>query len=171
MSDFAELLDRNAAFAATFDKGDLPIPPKVGTIVLTCVDARVDPAHYLGLELGDALTIRTVGAKLTDAAITEVELLYWLVNLGSQGATDLDLAVIGHTNCGMQRLIEPEAAAFFAEKLGDEVVSTYAIDDLAARISADIARLRSDARFPSAMTVTGHIYDVKTGRVAPVTQD
>lgn len=168
MPDFADLLERNAAFADAFDKGGLPIPPNIKTIVLTCVDARVDPAHYLGLELGDALTMRTVGARLTDTAINEAILLYWLIKFGSEGAVDLDLAVIGHTNCGMQRLADPEAAARFAEKVGSDVVDTYAIADLAATIRLDIEKLAANPRFPDAMSVSGHIYDVTTGRVSAV---
>jgi len=165
MSDFNTLLDRNAAFAAAFDKGDLPIPPNVKTIVLTCVDARVDPAHFLGLELGDALTMRTVGARLTETAITEAILLYWLLKLGSDGKVDLDLAVIGHTNCGMERLADPATAERFAAEVGSDVVASYAIGDLAATIRLDIERMKADPRLPEPMSISGHIYDVTTGKV------
>ncbi len=168
LSDFADLLARNAAFAASFDEGDLPIPPNVKTIILTCVDARVDPAHFLGLELGDALTMRTVGARVTDAAVDEAVLLYWLVKFGSQGAIDLGLAVIGHTDCGMRRLADPETATKFAEKVGSDVVAAYAIGDLAATIRLDIEKITSDLRFPAAMSVSGYIYDVKSGLVRAV---
>ena len=170
MADLSTLLERNAEFAASFDKGDLPIPPNVKTIIVTCVDARVDPAHYLGLELGDALTMRTVGARITEAAITEVALLYWLVKGGSGDAVDLSVAVIGHTDCGMGKLADPEVAARFAAQLGQDVVDTYAIDDLDTTILADVARLMSDERKPEAMSVTAHVYDVKTGQVRTLEQ-
>lgn len=165
MSDLTNLLERNAAFAETFDKGDLPIPPNIKTIILTCVDARVDPAHFLGLDLGDALTLRTVGARLTETAITEAILLYWLLKLGSEGKVDLDLAVIGHTNCGMQRLADPQVAQRFAEHVGSDVVATYAIGDLAATIRLDIERMKADLRLPKTMSISGHIYDVTNGEV------
>lgn len=168
MSDLDTLLERNAAFASTFDKGDLPIPPKVNTIVLTCVDARVDPAHFLGLDLGDALVLRTPGARLTDTAVDEAILLYWLLKFGSKGEVDLDLAVIGHTDCGMQRLADPQTAERFAEVVGSDVVAAHAIGDLAATLRLDIEKVTSDLRLPEAMSVTGHIYDVKTGLVSMV---
>ncbi len=66
MSDLDTLYDRNEGFTRTFDQGDLPILPRRPTIILTCVDARVDPAHFLGLELGDTLVLRNSGGRVTD---------------------------------------------------------------------------------------------------------
>lgn len=169
MSDLDTLQERNAAFAAGFDKGDLPIPPTIKTIILTCVDARVDPAHYFGLELGDALTLRTVGARTTDTAITELALLYWLVKGGSGGAVDLDVAVIGHTDCGMAKLADPDTAGRFSERLGQDVVDTYAIGDTEETVRSDVSALIADDRIPEVMSASGHVYDVKTGRVTTVT--
>jgi carbonic anhydrase len=62
---FTALLDRNQSFAEQFDAGDLAIRPRMSTIILTCLDARVDPAHLFGLELGDALVIRNAGGRVT----------------------------------------------------------------------------------------------------------
>ena len=68
MSDLDTLYDRNEEFARTFDQGDLPILPRHPTIVLTCVDSRVDPAHFLGLELGDTLVLRNSGGRVWSRA-------------------------------------------------------------------------------------------------------
>ena len=163
--DLTTLLDRNAAFAATFDKGDLPIAPTIKTLIVCCVDARVVPAHFLGLDVGDALTMRTVGARLTDTAITEIAILYWLLKGGSGGAVDLKVAVIGHTDCGMQKLMDPEVAARFASVLGQGAVDTYRIDDPEQTVIRDLATLMADERTPQALTATAHVYDVKTGTV------
>ncbi len=65
MSDLDTLYDRNEGFARTFDLGDLPILPRRPTIVLICVDSRVDPAHFFGLELGDTLVLRNSGGSPT----------------------------------------------------------------------------------------------------------
>ncbi len=165
MNDLTAFLERNAAFVESFDKGDLPIAPNFKTLVICCVDARVVPAYFLGLEPGDALTMRTVGARLTDTAITEIAVLYWLLKGASDGAVDLKVALIGHTQCGMQRLMDPDVAARFASVLGQEAVDTYRIDDPEQAIWRDLSKLMSDPRTPAALTATGHVYDVTTGEV------
>ena len=81
MSDLSTLYDRNAAFAETFDKGDLPIKPSLSTLILTCVDARVSPEHVAGVELGEALILRNVGARVTDTVCLEVAILWGIPNV------------------------------------------------------------------------------------------
>ena len=85
MSDLATVYERNAQFSQSFDQGDLAIKPNLATIVLTCVDARVDPAYFAGLELGDALVMRTVGGRATDTAILEVAVLWQLMKFALIG--------------------------------------------------------------------------------------
>ncbi len=81
MSDLDTLYDRNEEFSRTFDQGDLPILPRRPTIVLTCVDSRVDPAHFLGLELGDTLVMRNSGGRVTDDVEQGVALLAGMTRL------------------------------------------------------------------------------------------
>ncbi len=168
MSDLSTLYERNAEFAEGFDQGDLVIKPRIMTIILTCVDARVDPAYFAGLELGDALVLRNVGARVTDAAALEVSVLYNLMKLGAGGvAPDMGLAVVQHTDCGMARFAVPEVASAINEIFGTtEVVETYAIFDLRNSLAQDVAKALE--LVPSGITVSGHLYDVKTGKMEQV---
>lgn len=169
MTDLDVLYDRNEAFAAAFDQGHLPIKPALSTIILSCVDARTDPAHYAGLQLGDALTLRTVGARVTDAVATEVAVLWALMAMASGAEPSLELVIIHHTQCGMARFAQPEVAAQVSERFGtDEIVDTYGISDLDGSLATDLDRLRSNPRVPRGLTVSGHVYDVATGRLRQV---
>ena len=175
MSDLEVLYERNGEFAASSDQGDLPIKPNLMTIVLTCVDARVDPAYFAGLGLGDALVLRTVGARATDTALLEVAVLWQLMKMGAGGADpDLGLAIVHHTNCGMARFAQPEVAEAITGVFGTpDVVDTYAIPDSHEAVRQDVERATAGPHTPQGLTVSGHLYDVTTGLleqvVAPVT--
>lgn len=163
MSDLFTLYQRNESFAETFDEGHLPIKPKLATVILTCADARVDPAHFAGLELGDALILRTVGGRVTSRVALEISMLWMLMGLQNPKPS-MELAIIHHTECGMARFADPEVAARVTEKFGsDYVVETYAITDLQESLATDVQRLRDSALVPRELRVSGHIYDVKTG--------
>lgn len=168
MSDLDAIYERNAAYVETFDKGDLQLPPNLKTLVICCVDARMVPSAFAGLTEGEALMMRTVGARLSDTAITEAIMLYWLLYGGSGGKVELDVAVIGHTDCGMERLANPEVGSRFAERMGQAVVDAYVIHDADDAVKRDIAKLEADPRKPSGMNVSGHLYDVRTGRLRRV---
>ena len=166
MSNVPTLYERNATFAAAFDKGDLPLAPGFSTVILTCVDARVDPAHYAGLELGDALVLRNVGARVTDAIVLEISILWTLMALASGKTPSLELAIIEHTDCGMARFADPEVAAKVTDRFGTgSVVDTYAIVDPATALADDVERLRAVAMVPRELRVSGHLYDVASGRL------
>ncbi len=169
MSDLATLYERNETFAASFDKGDLPIKPNLSTLILTCVDARVDPSHFAGLELGDALVLRNVGARVTEAVALEVAMLWMLMSLASGGTPSMELVVIQHTNCGMARFADPEVAAKVTERFGtDSVVETYAITDPRVSATTDVERLRNNPLVPDELRVSAHVYDLTSGRLDPV---
>ncbi len=72
MADVETLIERNRDFARSFNQGDLAIRPRVSTLVVTCLDARVDPAHFFGLELGDAVVMRNIGGRVTDEIIEHI---------------------------------------------------------------------------------------------------
>ena len=169
MSDLSKLYERNAAFAASFDKAELPIKPHLSTLILTCVDARVDPAHYAGLGLGDALTLRNVGARVTDATALEASILWALLTMATGSEPDLELVIIQHTQCGMARFALPEVAEKVTAKFGSPyVVNTYGISSLEESLAADVERLRANATVPRRLKVSGHIYDVATGQMTEV---
>ncbi len=171
MSDLETLYQRNAVFADGFDQGDLPIKPNLSTLILTCVDARVDPGRYVGLELGDALVLRNVGARVTDAVALEVSILWTLMGMASGTTPSIELVIIPHTKCGMARFAEPDVAAQVTERFGTEaVVDTYAIPDLDQTVAADVERLRSNQMVPRELAVSGHVYDVETGRLRQVVE-
>jgi carbonic anhydrase len=171
MSDLAELYDRNTVFAEDFDLGHLPIKPNLSTLILTCVDARVDPAHYAGIRVGDALVLRNVGARVTDAVALEVSMLWMLMEMASGATPSLELVIIEHTACGMARFADPEVAAKVTDRFGTAtVVDTYAIEDPAESIRGDIERLRANGMVPSELAVSGHLYDVTSGRLSTVVE-
>ncbi len=173
MSEVTTLLERNRRFAADFSEGDLAIRPRLSTIVLTCVDARVDPAHFLGLELGDGLVLRNAGGRITPAVLRDLAVLGFLAgHLPGNTAAQLELAVIHHTDCGMSRLADPAAQQDVAERLGIEPadVASMAITDPAASVRADIETLRRMPGAPGSLIVSGHVYDVATGSLSEIVE-
>ena len=118
MSELTELTDRNRAFAAEYG-GPLNIVPKFSTIVLSCVDARVDPAHFLGLEPGEALVMRNAGARVTKDVELDIGILWTLGGkLMGDKFNGMELAIVQHADCGLERLANPELQAALSQKLG-----------------------------------------------------
>jgi carbonic anhydrase len=173
MSDLATLLERNRRFAADFREGDLAIRPRLSTVVLTCLDARVDPAHFLGLELGDVVVLRNAGGRITPAVLSDLAVLGFLAGrLPGNAATQLELAVIHHPDCGMSRLADPAAQQDLAERLGVEPadIASMAITDPAESVRADIETLRRMPGAPGSLVVSGHTYDVATGALSTIVE-
>ncbi len=169
MPDLETLYQRNADFAATFDQGELPIKPNLSTLILTCVDARLGPEHIVGLELGDALVLRNVGARVTNTVGLEVAMLWQLMAMASGATPTMELVIIQHTLCGMARFAVPEVAEQITAHFGTpDVVATYGISDLEVTLAGDVARLRDISIVPRQLAVSGHIYDVTTGRLREV---
>lgn len=171
MSDLAGLYARNAAFAEHFDRGHLSFDPNVSILILTCMDARLDPTHFAGIELGEAFVLRNAGARVTGAVALEVAMLWQLMTMAGGATPSIELVIIEHTACGMARFADPEVAAEVTERFGTEaVVDTYAIADPAEAIRTDIERLRANPIVPSELAVSGHLYDVTTGKLSTVVE-
>ncbi len=171
MSDLDTLYERNQGFARTFDQGDLPILPRRPTMVLTCADSRVDPAHFLGLELGDTLVLRNPGGRVTDDVEQSVARLLGMTRLvAGDRAPGLSLAIVHHTDCGLERIAAsgPRHALGQSTGLEPEVLETLAISDHETSLMDDIERLRASALVPPELVVSAHLYDVKSGRVSQV---
>src|SRR4029453_18358550 len=111
MGQLTSVVEANQRFAESFDQGDLEIPPARNIAVLTCIDARIDPARVLGLDIGDAHVIRNAGGRATDDAVRSLLISSWL--LGTR-----EFLVIHHTDCGMGRFTDDAVAEIIAERSG-----------------------------------------------------
>jgi carbonic anhydrase len=164
-----ELVRRNAAFVAGGAFAGLPFPTPHTLRVLGCVDSRVDPAHVLGLDLGDALVMRNIGGRVTPAVLRSWGLLAQLGQRNPGDATKTDpphLAILHHTDCGIKQLaaFPEQLAEFFEIPVTD--LDTKAVKDphAAVRIDVEIAR----HMLPSGFVISGLVYDVETGLIEVV---
>lgn len=169
MTDTNALIDRHRGFAQQFDAGGLAMPPRLSTVILTCVDARVDPAHLFSLALGDVLVIRNTGGRVTRDVVRDLGVL-GVLSENWPGDKELELIVVHHTNCGMARLEDPEIRTKVAERLGldGDQVKAMAITDPAASVGASIGALRDSRAAPDQMLVSGYVYDVADGSLTEV---
>lgn len=177
-----EVLSANEAYISEFgSKGDLPLPPGRHFAILTCMDARLDPAKYAGLSEGDAHVIRNAGGRASDDAIRSLVISYKL--LGTR-----EWFVIHHTDCGMQLFSDEIIRGLLAKSLetavidesgwrdvgtGDgsnegEFVDWLTFKDLAESVAVDVKRIRNHPLVPSSIPIYGYIYDVKTGKLIEV---
>ena len=155
-----EIRAANDSYAGSFEKGELPMPPGRRFAVVTCMDARLDPAKFLGLEEGDAHVIRNAGGLVTDDALRSLVISHHL--LGTQEAI-----VIGHTDCGMLTFQDSE----LRERLGPDAdgVDFHAFPDLDARVRESVSAIRGSALLPDSFDATGYVYDVRSGGLREVT--
>ena len=170
MSDFSILLERNRDFAAQYHD-NLSIIPRFSTIILTCTDSRIDPAHYLGLELNDALVIRNAGARVTHDIELEIGVLWSLAErMAGDGFKGFSLAIIHHTDCGYERIAHPDIQQMLSHKLGIDkaIIGTLGISDHMQTLKNDIEQLRQSSLVPKQLTVTGYLYDVHTGEISEI---
>ena len=171
MHSLQDLLERNRTFVQTFTSGELPIQPRFGQLVLSCIDARADPAHFLGLELGDAVVMRTLGGRVTDGAEQDIAVLANLIKamFGPDG-TPLDVLIVHHTDCGLERMADEGRRKKLSQMSGiDEAVfDALAIHDHDDALETDVLRLRNSKLLPEGVTVSGHLYDPTNGVLTEV---
>jgi carbonic anhydrase len=170
--DLSELLERNRRFAAQFDKADLPIRPRFLMIILTCVDARVDPAHFTGLELGDAFVMRNAGGRITQDVIADLAVVGALMETEA-GGTQLHFAVVRHTRCGAARLSHDAGLQdAVASRLGvtTDTVAAWSVGDPVEGLRTDIELLRREHRVADGLVVSGHVYDIGDGSLSTVVE-
>ena len=177
-----EVLTANAAYAANFgEKGKLPLPPARQFAVLTCMDARLDPAKYAGLAEGDAHVIRNAGGRASDDAIRSLVISHKL--LGTK-----EWFVVHHTNCGMELFTDDVMAGLLDQSLDTasidakgwhdhgkgpgsvhgHFVKWHTIANLEQSVVEDVARIRSHPLVSRAIPIYGYIYDVRSGRLIEV---
>ncbi len=159
----SELLEANARYARAFDKGQLPMPPGRRLAILTCMDARLDPAKFLGLQEGDAHVIRNAGGRASDDAIRSLIISQQL--LGTR-----EVVVIHHTDCGMLTFSNEALRRQLSERLGVDAthVDFLPFSDLAQSVREDVRRVRSSPFVPQDIAVSGYVYDVTTGKLREI---
>ncbi|WP_434111340.1 carbonic anhydrase [Methylocaldum sp. GT1TLB] len=168
MSSTTILLDRNRQFASDFAAADLPVLPRLRTVVLTCADQRVDPAHILGLELGEVAVMRNNGGRVTEAVVEEVATLAFMVaKMDGPEPRPWELVLMQHTKCGAERFADPDFQRVLKEHIGVDV-SSSAIADHEQSLREDVERLRGAPGVPGYIVVSGLLYDVQNGRVREV---
>jgi carbonic anhydrase len=178
----SEVLSANQAYVGSFGtKGDLALPPARRFAILTCMDARLDPAKYAGLTEGDAHVIRNAGGRATDDAIRSLVISHKL--LGT-----LEWFVIHHTNCGMELFAEEVIADLLDDDLGTasfdgktwtnphhrgghaagHFIKWHTIRDQESSVVQDVRRIREHPLVPRQIPIHGFVYDVRSGRLDEV---
>ena len=182
MSVLEEVLAANTAYASAFgDKSELAMPPARQFAILTCMDARLDPAQYAGLSEGDAHIIRNAGGRASDDAIRSLVISYKL--LGTK-----EWFVIHHSNCGMEFFTDDVMRGLLGSSLetaalGDQgfydvgkgpgsaegkYIDWLTIADQEQSVVDDVLRIRAHPLVPARIPIYGYIYDVKSGRLVEV---
>ena len=177
----SEVLDANARYAASFDKGELALPPARRFAILTCMDARLDPAKYAGLAEGDAHVIRNAGGRASDDAIRSLVISYKLLGTA-------EWFVIHHTDCGMEfftddTIRELLASSLETAALGEQgfydvgtgpgsaearYIDWLTIADQQGAVIEDVERIRNHPLVPGSIPIYGYVYDVTNGRLIEV---
>ena len=176
------VLKANAEYARGFgDKGQLAMPPARKFAILTCMDARLDPAKFAGLAEGDAHVIRNAGGRASDDAIRSLVISHKL--LGTK-----EWFVIHHTNCGMEYFTDEVMRNLLRESLdtaaleegvwkntgrgpgsaAGEYIGWLTIKDLQQSVRDDVERIQSHPLVPAGISIYGYIYDVTSGRLGEV---
>ncbi len=163
-------LERNRAFAAAGGHQGAVVFPNLGLFVITCLDPRVDPAHFLGLGLSDAMVVRNVGGRVTPEVINDVAFIGQLAETVLPDGPLFEVAVIHHTQCGTGALADDTFRHRYAQRIGvdEAALREHAVLDPAETITRDVERLRSASAISPRVTVSGHVYDVVTGLVETV---
>jgi carbonic anhydrase len=177
-----EVIAANDDYAASFGaKGELALPPARGFAILTCMDARLDPAKYAGLSEGDAHVIRNAGGRASDDAIRSLVISYKL--LGTK-----EWFVIHHTNCGMEFFTDHvmrdllgsslETAALGEDGFHDvgsgpgsaeaAYIDWLTISDAQQSVVDDVSRIRRHPLVPGRIPIYGYVYNVSTGKLEEV---
>jgi carbonic anhydrase len=170
MTRMTALLERNEQFASTYTPAPLG-PPTAQMVIVTCLDHRVDPAITLGLRLGDAPVIRNAGGRVTQAVIDDIAYLAYLAGQLFSGQVEADrlfeVAVVHHTQCGTGFLADPSFRHQAAEVTGlpEAALEASAVADPHITVKADVERLLTSPLLSPKVSVSGHVYDIATGRL------
>ncbi len=156
------LLKNNEAYAKSFTKGGLPLPPARPVAVVACMDARLDVHKILGLQEGDAHVFRNAGGAITDDTVRSLMISQRL--LGTR-----EIILIHHTDCGMLTFTDDQVKRQIEKDVGIRpAFALEAFSDLEQDVRQSIARIKASPFIQRKESVRGYIYDVKTGRLREV---
>ena len=177
MSNLDSMLERNKDFAAQQSAAGTLMPslpramPKVKAFIIGCADMRVDPAHVLGIEPGEAVVIRNVGGRITPGVLEQLGLLGRIGQVAGEapgGGGEFHLIVLQHTDCGITRLAGDPAKLAHYFQVQESDLKTKAVTDPRAAVAGDVASLRAIPALPGGWLISGLVYDVATGQVEVV---
>ncbi|KAI0113488.1 carbonate dehydratase [Daldinia grandis] len=160
------LASKNAEYASKFTEGDLALPPAKHYLILTCMDARLDPAAAFGIDLGDAHVIRNAGGSARDALRSII--------ISQQLLGTKEIVLIKHTGCGMLTFSNDDAHSLVKKNLGPSAAAEIAtlnflaFTNLDDAVKEDVEYLNRSAAVPDDVAISGWIYEVETGTVKQV---
>jgi carbonic anhydrase len=162
MSSTGQLLQNNEAYAGRFADAGKPAAPALKVAIVTCMDARLDPARALGLEVGDAHVIRNAGGVVTDDVIRSLAVSQH--KLGTE-----EIVLLHHTDCGMLTFTDEQFAHEREQETGQRPPwSAGTFSDLEEDVREGIRRIHDNPFLPRRQCVRGFVYEVETGRVREV---
>jgi len=162
------LVSKNESYVSTFTSGSLALPPAKKYAVVTCMDARIDPAAAYGIDLGDAHVIRNAGGNAADALRSLV--------ISQQLLGTKEILLIKHTGCGMLTFDNPTATGIVDKNLGPEgkeALKAFGGDfqpfpKLEEAVESDVRLLNNSPLIAEGVVVSGWVYEVETGKVRHV---
>ena len=163
MDNFKDLFDANSEFVKSFKSQELTGQARKGLAIITCMDSRIDPLRIVGMQPGDAKILRNAGARVTEDVLRTLVLATHLLNVNR-------VLVMPHTDCRMASGTEDEIHAAIKERSGVDTrgIEIRTVKDQVAALNADLVRIKSFPLLPSDLSVTGAIYDVKSGKLNPL---
>jgi carbonic anhydrase len=170
MSGIESALERNRTFAAAGGHEGAVVFPDLRLFVVTCIDPRVDPAHFFDLGLGDAMVVRNVGGRVTQEVINDVAFIGQIAESAVPEGPLFEVAVVHHTQCGAAALSDDDFRHRYADRIDadESALAERAILDPRATVTNDVERLRAASAVSPRVAVSGHVYDVVTGLVETV---
>jgi carbonic anhydrase len=168
--NFREATARNHAFAAAGSHRGAVVFPSLRLFVITCLDPRTDPAHFLGLGLGDAMVLRNAGGLVTPEVINNVAYISQLAELAVPDGPLFEVALIHHTQCGTGALADDGFRRRYAERIGGDEARLRADAIIAPAVTVvdHLGRLRDAPAISKRVTFSAHVYDVVSGLVETV---
>jgi carbonic anhydrase len=165
-----EALSRNRAFARRGGHEGQVVFPALRLFVVTCIDPRTDPAHFLGLDLSDALVQRNIGGRVTPEVIDDVAFIAQLAEGAIPEGPLFEVAIVHHNQCGTGALVDDGFRRRYAERIGEDEVALRdrTVLEPDATVRHDVDLLHAAPEVPDRVRVSGHVYDVTTGLVETI---